>query len=167
MNNEIEKEATKEALIDGLYNACEDVCKTLTIDEIMETIEESKKRIKDHLLLLPYSKKEQTPYLDWAFEDFGYRGGITAEVIDKLAPHTIIAKGEIENSEKGLFMVNSNIGKKLLWVAKKGGGDDWAIYTFWAEKGIDYVLKHGDKVSKYNVHKLVPVDDEALKMYRS
>jgi len=79
----------------------------------------------------------------------------------------VFASGEIENSEDGLFMTSSNIGKKLLWVAKRGGFHDWAIYAHWAENGLDYVLTQGDKVSKYNVRKLVNCTEDALNMYRS
>ena len=63
-------------------------------------------------------------------------------------------------------MTNSNIGKKLLWLAKRGAIHDWAIYVHWADRGFDYVLHEGDKVSKYNVRKLIKCTDEALNMYR-
>ena len=65
-------------------------------------------------------------------------------------------------------MTNTNIGKKLLWVARRGGGpSDWAIYTHWQEMGIDYVLSNGDKVrDRENVKKLVPCTKEALDEYR-
>ncbi len=84
-----------------------------------------------------------------------------------MKPSTVFAKGEIENSPDGLFMTTSNIGKKLIWVAKRGGIHDWAIYCHWADKGEDYAREHGDKVtSERNIKMLVPCDNEALSMYR-
>lgn len=79
----------------------------------------------------------------------------------------IIAFGEVENSPLGLFMTDSDIGRKLLWVAKRGSAHDWAIYTYWAEYGIQYVINNGEKVTyKSNIKKLVPCTDAALNLYR-
>ena len=84
-----------------------------------------------------------------------------------MKPSSVFASGEIENSPDGIFMTSSNIGKKLLWIAKRGGIHDWAIYCHWADKGIEYVISNGDKVtSPQNIKKLVPCDDEAFSMYR-
>jgi hypothetical protein len=80
----------------------------------------------------------------------------------------IFASGEIENSPDGLYMVNSNIGRKLLWIAKKGYGyNDWAIYCHWLENGIEYIKEYGDKViSKENIQKLVPCEEDVYQLYR-
>lgn len=93
---------------------------------------------------------------------------LTLDMLKEMAPGTIFAEGEIENSPEGLFMTNSDIGRKLLWVAKRGGFHDWAIYTHWKDSGRSHVLSNGDKVtSEDNIKKLVPCTEEALKMYRS
>ena len=93
---------------------------------------------------------------------------LTLLELQKIKPGTVFAQGEIENSQKGLYMVDSSIGKMLMWVAKKGYGyDDWCIYTHWADKGLEYVLEQGDKVtSEYNIQKLIPCDKDVLGKYR-
>jgi hypothetical protein len=92
---------------------------------------------------------------------------LTIQQLKEMKPESVFASGEIENSPDGLFMTSSNIGKKLLWIAKRGGIHDWAIYADWADKGINHVIGNGNKVtSKPNIKKLVPCDDEAFKMYR-
>jgi hypothetical protein len=97
---------------------------------------------------------------------FGFKEIFTIDDLKNMKPGTIIAQGVIENSPEGLYMSSSNIGKKLLWVAKCGDANDWAIYTHWEENGLAYVLSNGDKVSKYNVAKLVPCTDDVLEAYR-
>ena len=80
---------------------------------------------------------------------------------------TVFAHGETENSPDGIYMTNSDIGRKMIWAAKRGNIHDWAIYIHWAESGIKYVLSNGDKVkNSANIKKLVPCDDEAFSMYR-
>lgn len=92
---------------------------------------------------------------------------LTLQQLKGMKPETIFAKGEIENSPDGLFMTTSNIGKKLIWVAKRGGIHDWAIYCHWAEKGEQFVITNGDKVTAAsNIKKLVPCDEESFSMYR-
>lgn len=47
-------------------------------------------------------------------------------------------------------------GKKLRWVAKRGGGNDWVIYVYWAEENAEWIASNGDKVhSKSNIKKLL------------
>lgn len=92
---------------------------------------------------------------------------LTIEKLKSIKEGQVFMTGEIENSPEGLNMSSSNIGKKLMWVAKRGTIHDWAIYAHWADKGFDFVLTQGDKVtSKDNIKKLVNCDDEALSMYR-
>ena len=92
---------------------------------------------------------------------------LTLQDLKNMKPAEIFAMGITENSPDGIFMTNSNLGKKLLWVAKRGDIYDWAIYIHWAENGEDYVISNGDKViNKSNIKKLVPCDIEAFKMYR-
>ena len=58
-------------------------------------------------------------------------------------------------------------GKKLRWVAKRGGGNDWVIYVYCAEEYAEWIASNGDKVhSKSNIKKLLSCTDEALQIYR-
>lgn len=92
---------------------------------------------------------------------------LTRKQLQDMPIDSVFAHGIIENSEDGLFMTNNNIGRKLLWVAKRGGIDDWAIYVHWADKGIDFVRDRGDKITRESyIKKLVPCDAEAFARYR-
>ena len=92
---------------------------------------------------------------------------LTLEDLKEMQPFTVFATGITENSPDGIYMTNENLGKKLMWVAKRGEIHDWAIYIHWAEYGEEYVRDYGDKVtSPTNIKKLVPCDEEAFKMYR-
>lgn len=92
---------------------------------------------------------------------------LTLDQLKAMPPFTIFAQGEAINSPDDIYMVNSDIGRKLLWIAKRGEIYDWAIYIHWEDKGLDYVIEQGDKIrDNTNIQKLVPCTDEALKMYR-
>lgn len=91
---------------------------------------------------------------------------LTLDKLKEMKPG-VFASGEVENSPEGIFMTHDNKGKKLMWAAQRGGIHDWAIYIYWAEYGLEYVTKHGDKVTgKANIKKLVPCNSEAFAMYR-
>ena len=93
---------------------------------------------------------------------------LTIEDLKAMNPGEIFAEGTVENSPDGVFMTNSNIGKELCWVAKRGGYWDWAIYIHWADKGRDFVITNGDKVmTDAFIKRLVPCNDEAFNMYRA
>ena len=90
---------------------------------------------------------------------------LTLEDLKAMPPHTIIAEGTANDSPDGLFMANTN--RPLKWVAVRGSVHDWAIYCHFADKSIDWIKKHGDKVyNEKHIRMLVPCDDEAFKMYR-
>ncbi len=92
---------------------------------------------------------------------------LTVEQLDAMPQGTIFATGEIENSPEGIYMTNSDIGRKLRWVAKRGGIADWTIYCHWADSySIQEVAEEGDKVPERDIRKLVPCTDEALKRFR-
>lgn len=92
---------------------------------------------------------------------------LTLEQLKSLPPESIIAQGIIENSPEGIYMTNDKIGKKLIWVAKRGVIHDWAIYVSWEENGLQYALDFGDKLyDEKHIKKLVPCTEEAFKMYR-
>lgn len=90
---------------------------------------------------------------------------LTLQMLEAMPSGTIFAQGKIVDSPKGINM--DNTGQLLSWVAKKGGGDDWAIYCHFADHSIDYIVHHGNKVtSKQNILTLVPCNEEALERYR-
>lgn len=92
---------------------------------------------------------------------------LSLESFSNIEPGTVFANGTIKNSPDGLFMSTNNPGKKLMWIAKKGYNNDWAVYVHWEEKGFHYVLTQGDKVSsKDNIRKLVDCADDVLSLYR-
>ena len=82
-----------------------------------------------------------------------------------MAPDSIIATGTTIDSPEGLNMSNS--GKKLRWVAVRGGIYDWAIYAHFAIHSETYVRQQGDKVyGEHHIKRLVFCDDEAFALYR-
>lgn len=92
---------------------------------------------------------------------------LTAQDLYKMQPGEVFATGIAENSPGGIYMTNNYLNRKLLWIAKRGQIEDWAIYINWADMGYHFVLKMGDKVaSEKNIKKLVPCDDDAFSMYR-
>jgi hypothetical protein len=92
---------------------------------------------------------------------------LTIENFDLIPSDAIISSGETTNDSNGIYMTDSRVGEKLKWIAKKGGGPDWAIYTFWANYPDHFVLENGEKVrDPRNIQKLVPCDDEVMEKYR-
>lgn len=106
---------------------------------------------------------------------------LTKQALETQSPDEIIAIGIGTNSPEGIFMTNNNLGAKLLWVAKRGGGHpDWAIYCSFLNGGsnmmecdennfatISGVLALGEKITNERIIKsLVLCDAEALEMYR-
>ena len=90
---------------------------------------------------------------------------LTVDQLKAMEPGSIFAIGEEDDVPEGLFMANT--GKRLKWVAVRGGIHDWAIYCHLAEHSVEWIKERGDKVhDERHVKKLVPCDDEAFKMYR-
>lgn len=93
---------------------------------------------------------------------------LTKEQFDKIPAGEVFAKGEVENSPMGIYMTNSNKGKMLKWIAKKGYANDWCIYCHWAYNVYEFVEQSGDKVhSTASIKKLVPCTDEVFSLYRN
>lgn len=68
-----------------------------------------------------------------------------------------------------IYMTNSDIGRKLLWIAKKGMANDWCIYFGrWANiNNIETIKSNGDKVrDEKNIQKLITCSPEVLRAYR-
>ena len=80
----------------------------------------------------------------------------------------IFVQGLTIDSPKGINIANT--GKVIKWVAVRGNIYDWAIYTdnpFIPQVSFFGVRDWGDKLhNREAVKKLVPCDEEALKMYR-
>lgn len=93
---------------------------------------------------------------------------ITEEIFLKLQHGEVFASGIEQNSIDGIFMVRSNAGRLLRWIAKKGYNQDFAIYVGWEDQTTaDSVMRHGDKVTNTEIIKrLLNCDDEVLKRMR-
>jgi hypothetical protein len=77
----------------------------------------------------------------------------------------IFDRGITTDNDEGVNMTGS--GNKLTWIAKKGGGNDWAIYVHFAGHDEEFVKEHGQKISvKDNIRKLISCDDEMMERYR-
>ncbi len=92
---------------------------------------------------------------------------LTKKQLEEMRPGTVFDAGKVANSPEGIYMVDNDIGRIMIWAAKRGAIPDWTIYIYWEESGIDFVLSNGDKLrGTDNIRKLVKCDDEALAMYR-
>lgn len=92
---------------------------------------------------------------------------LTIDQFNSFLPGRVFATGTLPNSPEGLFMTNSDQNRELRWVAKKGYGNDWAVYCYWSNEEIEWIANHGDKVcSEDNIKKCVPCEDEVFKRYR-
>lgn len=82
-----------------------------------------------------------------------------------MEPHSIFASGYANDAPGGINMLNS--GRRLRWVAVRGGIHDWAIYCGLATNTDGYIRDVGDKIhNEMTIRSLVPCTDEAFKMYR-
>jgi hypothetical protein len=52
---------------------------------------------------------------------------LTLEALKNMKPKEVFSFGTVENSPKGIYMTSEHIGRKLLWVAKRGEIHDWDI----------------------------------------
>jgi hypothetical protein len=90
---------------------------------------------------------------------------LTVKKLMDMKPHQLFATGTTTDNSTGVNLSNS--GNPLRWVAVRGGIEDWAIYVGWQWGDENHIKDFGDKIhDKDNIRKLVPCDDEALKMYR-
>ena len=90
---------------------------------------------------------------------------LTLEMLKKMSPKTIFATGTSMDVADSLFMTGS--GNELRWVAERGGIHDWAIYCHFADRDVEWIRRHGDKVySERHIRLLVECTDEAFKIYR-
>ncbi|MFA6100414.1 MAG: hypothetical protein WC750_06135 [Patescibacteria group bacterium] len=90
---------------------------------------------------------------------------LTLEILTQITPGAPFAMGVEYDQEDGLFMDGTK--RLLLWVAVKGYENDWCIYTHFADRGQEFVMREGDKVCSPNhITKLVPCEDEVFSRYR-
>ena len=86
-------------------------------------------------------------------------------MLKEMPPNTIFATGVSMDLPEQLFIANT--GRELRWIAIRGGVDDWAIYTHFSDRDINWIKRFGDKVmSPEYIRMLVPCDNEAFKRYR-
>ena len=89
---------------------------------------------------------------------------LTIEEFRAIPDGEVFKTGITTDNSEGINMTNS--GRQLRWVAKKGHGDDWAIYIHWGFNSEEYIKQSGDKVSDNdNIVKLVPCSEEVLNKY--
>jgi len=90
---------------------------------------------------------------------------LTLEDFEQIPRGEVFATGVLPNSPDGIFMTSD--GGELRWVAKRGFGNDWAIYCGWSSHSPEWVTSHGDKVytTEY-IKRCVPCDSNVLKLYR-
>lgn len=82
-------------------------------------------------------------------------------------PGAVFAKGVTRNSPIGVYMTDAFYNRKMMWIAKRGQANDWAIYIGWEENNVGWIAANGDKVNSIDhIQKLVPCDEEALAAYR-
>ena len=92
---------------------------------------------------------------------------LTNEVFSKIPDEDVFRRGESPNSPEGLYMTDHYPGRMIKWIAKKGRGDDWAIYCGWSCHNEAWIRRQGDKVvSADHIMFCVPCDDIVFKKYR-
>lgn len=90
---------------------------------------------------------------------------LSMKKFEKLEPDTIFATGETTDGYDTVNMYGK--GQHLKWIAKTGGGNDWAIYIAPSDWSEDQIKATGDKVhDRESIKKLVPCDDAVLERYR-
>lgn len=98
---------------------------------------------------------------------------LSLEDFNRIPDGEVFAKGELPDDHNGINMVGT--GRMLRWLAKKGYGNDWAIYCYWAKLTItpypptdwSYIAKNGDKVKDIdNIKRCITVSDVVIQLYR-
>jgi len=92
---------------------------------------------------------------------------ITNKQFIKISQGEVFAEGVLFNQHDSLYMTDQYKGRMIRWCARKGYGDDWAIYCGWYYRSFDWILQHGDKVTAdYHIKRCVPCDNEVMEKYR-
>jgi len=93
---------------------------------------------------------------------------LTLEELVAFPKGEVFATGVLPNSPEELYMVDSDLSRNLRWIAKKGFGyDDWSLYCHWDDKDVEWIKKHGDKVTdRQNIQRCVPCEDDVMRHYR-
>ena len=94
---------------------------------------------------------------------------LTLQQLKDMKPRSVFALGDIIDSPEGANVAGT--GKTMKWVAVRGIIHDWTIYTdnpYSPQESYEAIARMGDKIhNKEIIQKLVPCDEEALKMYRN
>jgi len=87
---------------------------------------------------------------------------------DKIPYGTVFAQGTERNAPGEIYMTDYFHNRMLKWVAKKGWGNDFAVYVSWDDKSTyQECAECGDKVMDIDtVKRLIKCDDEVIKRYR-
>lgn len=94
---------------------------------------------------------------------------LTIDDFNAIEAGSVFMHGITHNNTEELYMTNNDINRELFYVAKKGYGNDFAVYVLWNDKTISTadVCCYGDKVrDKEAIKKLINCDDEVIKRYR-
>lgn len=94
---------------------------------------------------------------------------LTLEQFEALPEGKPFAFGTVANNPDGAFMTTNFPDRMLRWIAKKGYGNDFAIYCLWdePESNDDLILTGGNKITfKPTVQKLLNCTDEVLERMR-
>ncbi len=90
---------------------------------------------------------------------------ITEQEFNDIPNGQIFAMGILPNSPDGIFITRT--GGNIKWIAKKGYGDDWAIYCHWSFTSDEFIERNGDKVTtELYIKRCVECDDTVFKKYR-
>jgi hypothetical protein len=92
---------------------------------------------------------------------------LTKEEFDKIPHGACFRELVLPNDTTGIFMTDHRLGDDLRCIAVKGHGNDWAIYTHWAEMNAEFIRLRGNKVhTEPNIRRVVPCTDEVFNLYR-
>jgi hypothetical protein len=91
---------------------------------------------------------------------------MTLEEFREIPDGAVFATGGIPDTPDGLYMTGS--GRILLYVAKKGYNQDWALYCgFKAFNDFETIESNGDKVGgEENIRRVIPCMDDVFARYR-
>lgn len=97
---------------------------------------------------------------------------LTLQEFSQIPNGQIFRSGVCFNTPGELYMTNERLMDKLIWVAKKGEVEDWAVYCLWYENKegsevCNMVARFGQKVHGAEaIQFAVPCTDEVFSLYR-
>lgn len=100
---------------------------------------------------------------------------ITTKLLSQVSAHSILAVGIARNLPDMETVPGYEKDRLILWVAKKGGVEDWVIYARWQDEhnnkapfvAIQETISKGTKIrDKQTIEQLTPCSPAVLKLYR-